>query len=153
MKTLCVYHSRTGLSKKIAEEIAAKTDAELLEITDGKDRSGIFGYMAAAVVGLKKTLPALAPYKTACPMAEYDRVIIVCPIWCENVSPIARAFMAENKFSGDVHTVVTHMSPLPYENKIDALHTLLGKAPNSYLSLQTHKFDYTMALNAFLETL
>lgn len=153
MKTLCVYHTRTGCTEKIAQAISKELNAELVEITDGKDVSGVWGYIKAAVAGLKKGLPTLCAYKTELPLAEYDRVIVACPIWCENVSPIARAFMKENDFSGEVHVVVTHMSPMSYEKKIDQLNVYLGKAPNSFLSVQTKKHDYTMALKSFIENL
>ena len=38
---LCIYYSRTGNTKKAMEEIAAALDAELAELRDDADRSGV----------------------------------------------------------------------------------------------------------------
>ena len=40
---LCIYFSRSGNTRAAAEQIAAALDAELAEITDGQDRSGLKG--------------------------------------------------------------------------------------------------------------
>ena len=40
---LCIYYSRTGHTKKAMEEIAEALDAELVELNDGVDRSGLRG--------------------------------------------------------------------------------------------------------------
>ena len=40
---LCIYYSRTGHTKKAMEEVAAALGAELLELSDGIDRSGALG--------------------------------------------------------------------------------------------------------------
>lgn len=151
MKTLCVYFTRTGLTKQIAGEIASATGADMLCITDGKDRSGFFGYIAAAVVGLRKNLPDLLAYTPALPMDEYDRVVVAAPIWCENVCPMARKFLQENSFRGEVAYVITHMSPLPYDKPIAKLANYAGKQPLAVLSVQTKNYDWTQDVRSFVE--
>lgn len=37
---LCMYYSRTGATRQAMTEIAQALDAELVELTDGVDRSG-----------------------------------------------------------------------------------------------------------------
>ena len=152
MKTLCVYFTRTNLTEKIAAEISRQLDAELLKITDGKDRSGVLGYITAAVLGLKKSFPKLKPYKTEYPLCEYDRIIIAAPVWCEDICPIARAFAFENRqnLKGDIYLVITHMSNISYEKKISAFETLINKKVKSFLSLKTKKHDYSIELQKFV---
>ncbi len=48
MKTLCLYYSRTNLTKEVMESMAQVLDADLAEYTDGKDRSGFLGYVGHA---------------------------------------------------------------------------------------------------------
>ena len=36
---LCIYYSRTGNTKKVMKAIASEMDAELVELTDGIERS------------------------------------------------------------------------------------------------------------------
>ena len=49
MKTLCLYYSRTNLTRVIMRRIAMLTDADLYEYTDGKERSGIRGYISSCI--------------------------------------------------------------------------------------------------------
>lgn len=155
MKTICIYHTRSGISKQIAEKIADKTGAEVLQVTDGKSRKGFFGYIAAAVVGLKKTLPPILPCTPACPLENYDKVIIVAPIWCENVSPVMRAFLAQNKncFQGELYYVINSMSGLSYQTQIDALCELTGKPYTDILQVKTHKNNWNDEVDAFVAKL
>jgi flavodoxin len=46
-KILAVYCSRTGTTRKIANEISSKLDCDVEEIIDLKTRAGPIGYMAA----------------------------------------------------------------------------------------------------------
>ena len=46
---LCIYYSRSGNTRAAAEEIAAALDAELAEITDAQDRSGLKGYFRSGL--------------------------------------------------------------------------------------------------------
>ena len=154
MKTLCVYCTRSGLTEKLALEAAAKTDAETVKITDGKDRSGGWGYFCAAVAGLRRKLPELLPFETALPLSAYDRVILAAPIWSENVCPLLRRFLADHgkELTGRVYLLITHMSDQPYAKKIERLNDLLGKAPDGVLSVSTVG-DHEAETAAFLETL
>ena len=59
---LCIYYSRTGNTRAVMEKIAELLDAELLEITDGKARKGVVGFVAAGLDAMKKTPEALMPW-------------------------------------------------------------------------------------------
>ena len=155
MKTICIYHTRSGLSEQIARQIADQLQAEVLTVTDGKSHKGFFGYIGAAVEGLKKKLPEILPCTPSCPLEEYDKVIIVAPIWCENVSPVMRAFLAQNKnrFKGELYYVITSMSGLSYLPKIDALRDLTDKPYSDILQVKTHKNNWTAEVTNFTEKL
>ena len=49
MKTVCLYYSRSGRTKSIMERMANMLDADLIEYTDGKDRSGFKGYVGSCI--------------------------------------------------------------------------------------------------------
>ena len=151
MKTLCIYHTRTGHSEQIARTLAASLGADLLPISDGKAYRGFFGYIAAAVTGLKKRLPDITPAAPPCPLEEYDKIILVAPIWCENVSPVLRAFLAQNRdrLRGALYYVIGSMSGISYLPRIEALAALAGKPYADLLQVKTHKNDYSQAVAAF----
>ena len=49
---LCIYYSRTGNTKKVMNAIASEMDAELVELTDGIERSGLRGWLRSGLVVL-----------------------------------------------------------------------------------------------------
>ncbi len=152
---LCVYTTRTGISKNIADIVAKRYNAELLEISDGKDYKGIWGYIAAAVAGLKRKLPEILPYTAERSLEDYEKVFIVAPVWCEKINPMIRRFLLDNKgkFGGDIYYIIDHMADLSYEDKIISLDNLTGKKCEEYLSLKSYKCDYEKPLNEFLRNI
>ena len=60
MKTLCLYYTRTNTTKAAMEHLAKLLDADLAEYTDGKDRSGILGYIGACFVSEKKVVSQIS---------------------------------------------------------------------------------------------
>ncbi len=152
MKTLCVYNTRSGISKEIAEFVADKLNAEMLCVTNGKKYNGFFGYIAAAFSGLKKKLPDILPYKTRYPIEEYGRIVIVAPIWCEDVNPVMRSFLLRNKykFKGEIYCIINHMSDISYSEKIENLCNYTGKEIANYLSLKTNKNDFLKNTEEYL---
>lgn len=153
MKSICIYHTRSGISKEIALQIANEIGAEIMSVSDGKEYKGFFGYIAAAILGLKKKLPTILLSKSECSLEEYDKVVIIAPIWCENVSPVMRAFLAQNqnRFQGELFYVITSMSGLSYQTKIDALCKLTGKPYDDLIQVKTHKNNWNDEVMDFVE--
>ncbi len=79
MKYLLVYYSRSGYTRKAAEEIARHLDCDIEEIIEKKNRDGAVGYL----VGIKdsvinKRVDIEPPQNDP---AEYETVIIGTPVW------------------------------------------------------------------------
>lgn len=97
MKTLVVYYSLSGNTKKIAEEIAKELKCDIEEIIDLKNRKGFFGYILAgfdAVFGRKTKIKEIHKKPVL-----YDLVIIGTPIWGSNMCPAVRTFISENEIN------------------------------------------------------
>ena len=154
MKTLCLYYSRTGHTKKAMEMLAELTGADLYEYTDGRDRRGVIGYLGACLDSVKKTYPKITILGNP-DMASYDRVLIGMPVWAEGPGVIGRALIRQykDKLPEDVYFVVTHMAKTDYMKKIRALDTLLGRPAKGYLSLRTKDHDFTEEINTFAANL
>ena len=93
---LCIYYSRTGNTRAVMEKIAELLDAELLEITDGKARKGVVGFVAAGLDAMKKTPEALMPFQTKHPLGQYDEIVLATPVWAGRCSSITRSFLIEH---------------------------------------------------------
>ena len=75
------------------EQIAELLEAELVEITDGKNRMGIIGYLGSGLDAMKKTPEELLPFETAKPLSAYTHVILATPVWAGRCSSITRSFL------------------------------------------------------------
>ena len=152
MKTLCLYYTRTNTTKAAMEKLAQLLDADLAEYTDGKDRSGVMGYIGACFASAKKTRVTI---KENVDLSSYDRVIIGMPVWVEGPCAIGRAFIGQYKDSlkGEVYYAVTHMGKGTYEEKIKAMDQLLGRPSCGQISMETKEHDYLKDIEAFAENL
>ena len=92
---LCIYYSRTGNTRKAMEEIAEALGAELVEITDGVDRSGWGGWMRSGLDSVRRTTRRTKPFQTEKTLSDYRLVIIGSPVWAGRCSSVARGFLKE----------------------------------------------------------
>ena len=94
MKTLCLYYTRTNMTKAAMEHLAKLLDADIAEYTDGKDRSGALGYVGACFASMKKTFPEIQIPKDI-QLDSYDRVLIGMPIWVEGPCVMGKALLSQ----------------------------------------------------------
>jgi len=90
-RILVVYFSRTGHTRTVAKQIAERLDADLEEIHDPTNRSGIFGYQRSGFQAFFRRLPPIAaaihdPH-------QYDMVVIGTPVWNMSLSSPVRAYL------------------------------------------------------------
>ena len=78
-KTLIVYHSRTGYTRRIAQHLADRLGADLDEIRIVQPMHGVLGYAACAIEAMAGLAPALRPMRHK--PADYDLVVVGTPVW------------------------------------------------------------------------
>jgi len=79
MKTLVVYYSLSGRTKKAAIEKAEKEGADLLEVRKKKPYSVFTAFVLGARAAMtQKTVEIEEPN---CDFTEYDKIILAAPIW------------------------------------------------------------------------
>ncbi|MBS3820546.1 MAG: flavodoxin [Planctomycetes bacterium] len=97
MRTLLVYYSRTGTTKKVAESLVYALTApqapDVEQLHDTKDRHGPIGFLRAVADAVGRKIvpierPALHP-------ANYDVVVIGTPVWADTMSSAVRAYLGE----------------------------------------------------------
>ncbi|HLF13144.1 MAG TPA: flavodoxin [Gammaproteobacteria bacterium] len=94
-RTLVVYFSRSGHTRKVAEEIAARCGADLEGIQDVRGRSGIIGYWRSAREALKKTAVETRPVTKDA--TGYELVILGTPVWASHLCSPMRAYLTANR--------------------------------------------------------
>ncbi|MFH1294805.1 MAG: flavodoxin family protein [Candidatus Aenigmatarchaeota archaeon] len=92
MKTLVVYHSRTGNTRKVAERIARALKADLDEIVDKSPKKGMFMLGMSAFFNMKASI------ETKKDSSSYDLVVIGTPVWAGRVCPPVKTYISKNTF-------------------------------------------------------
>jgi flavodoxin len=95
MKTLVIFYSRTDVTHKVAEELAQKLNADLEEIKDTQNRSGIFRWIKSGYQANRKKLTTLEPIKND--PEQYDLVVIGTPVWAGKMSVPVRTYLHQNR--------------------------------------------------------
>jgi len=97
MKTLIIYYSLTGNTKFIAETMAKKINADLLELFPEKNvkTEGFMKYVWGGRQVMMKIAPKLLPFDKN--PNDYDFIIIGTPVWAWNFAPALRSFFIQTK--------------------------------------------------------
>lgn len=94
-KQLVAYYSWTGNTAKVAKLLAETLSADIEEILEVKPRSGLLSFMATVVDSVPKRSPPIL--QATINVADYDVVILGCPIWASNMAtPMRTYIMQEN---------------------------------------------------------
>ncbi|MFA5362573.1 MAG: flavodoxin [Candidatus Omnitrophota bacterium] len=97
-KVLVVYYSRDGHTKKAAEALAKRFDADIEGLVDLKKRVGPVEFVTAGKDATTHQLTRIAPVKAD--LNAYDVILIGTPSWFSNVTPAVRTFVSQHTFAG-----------------------------------------------------
>ena len=135
MKTLVVFYSRTGTTKKVGEALAAKLGADIEEIKDIVNRRGAKGYLLSGRDAMRRKLTKLEPQvKNA---ADYDLVVIGTPVWAWNMSVPIRTYITEQKNNFKNVAFFCTMGGSGEVGTFSEMAEVIGKQPLGTLALKT----------------
>ena len=96
MKTIVVYYSYTGNTKKIAEQIAKTLKADIVEIETENTYTG--NYNSVVDQGKKEVetgfMPKIKPISLD--LEKYKTIILGSPVWWYTFAPAMKTFLNEN---------------------------------------------------------
>lgn len=83
-KTLIAYFTRTGITKKLAEDTAKQTGADLFAIEPVKEYSSSYLICVgqAKIENLQNARPAIKAKPQN--LQDYDTIVVMFPIWCSS---------------------------------------------------------------------
>ena len=97
-KVLVVYYSLTGHTKDIAEQIAAKTGADIFEIKTVETYSSPSVYMKSKQELTSKNYPELQGNLPN--VADYDTIFVGGPVWWYTMAPALYSYLQATDFNG-----------------------------------------------------
>ena len=90
-KTLVVFYSRSGTTRRIAVALSEALKCDLEEITEPKPRTGFLGYIRSLLEARRKRPSIIAPRKHD--VSSYDLVVVGTPVWAWSLSSPVRAYL------------------------------------------------------------
>ena len=152
MKTLVVYYSRTGTTRKVAESISKELKCDIEEVYDLKNRDGVVGYLSAGKDATLKKLTEIKDVKND--PSKYDLVIMGTPIWSWTMSSAIRTYLTVNK--NNFKNVAFFCTMNGSKGKtFEHMREICGKEPKALLGLTTKevKGNYLFKVKEFVDKL
>ena len=97
-KSIVYYYSRTGNTKRIAEQIAVTLGGDIEALQDAVEYSGAVGFFKAGRDAFRSAVHEIAPL--AHPPAAYDLVIVGQPVWAARPVPAVNGLLGNYDLSG-----------------------------------------------------
>jgi hypothetical protein len=94
-KTLVVFYSRSGTTRRIATALSAALGASIEEIAESRSRNGFLGYCRSVIEARRQLLPNILPAIND--PSSFDLVVIGTPVWAWSVSSPVRSYLSANK--------------------------------------------------------
>ncbi|GAA0178039.1 flavodoxin [Clostridium sediminicola] len=116
-KTLVIYYSRSGKTKKVAESIAKKLHADLQQIIDNKKRSGLFGFICSGRDAMNENLADIQEIHVN--INDYDKIIIGTPVWASRIATPVLEFIKKQKNNIKEYSLF-YTQGGPGDNKIES---------------------------------
>ena len=82
MKTLILFYSYTGNSKRFAENLSKKIGADIEEVKTEKRPGTIAAYVLGSFSAMRQKSVIIKPIQTD--LSQYDRFVLIAPIWAGN---------------------------------------------------------------------
>ena len=95
MKSLVVYYSRTNITKKLAENIANKINADIDEIIPKVNYQGKIGYARGGKDAMREKIVELETFKYD--PKDYDIVYIGGPVWGGKTANPVISYLKQNE--------------------------------------------------------
>jgi flavodoxin len=152
---LLAFYSRTGFTRRVAEQIAKRLECDICDIQERHPRSGGgTGWLRSALEALAGREPQLQEhgYDPAC----YAVVILGTPVWASRVASPVRAFIVRHPLGAARLAVFCTYGGAGADKVLDALGRLGGKDPVARLALTDDEIDSGVAgrqVDAFVDTI
>ena len=152
MTVLVAYYSRTNITKKVAEEIAEKLNADIEEINPKVNYKGKIGYVRGGKDALSEKIIDLEQIKHD--PSNYEIVYLGAPVWAGKSATPMISYIKENEGKFNNVKFFATAGSSGFESTFEQMEKFVGKAAQKTLALTTKevkKGEYSAKLESFLE--
>lgn len=91
MKTVIIYFTFGGATKREAERLAAELNAPLYRVKEAHNRSFLGAFIPGGFLAMRRKIVAIQPFDID--LNDYDKIIIGCPVWAGYPAPAFNAIV------------------------------------------------------------
>ena len=149
-RTLIVFYSNTGTSRRVADLLASKFKWPCGEISETRSRTGAAGMLRCVMDSLLKRHPAIR-YEGP-DTRGFETVVLVAPIWLAELAGPMRSFVREHARGLKRVAVISVMGGQGATNAFAEIDRILGRPPILSTSFTARVVDdgsYSSALEVF----
>jgi flavodoxin len=130
---LVVYYSRTGITAKVAREIASQCGAAIDVVREERSRAGRLGIARSILDSVTHRRPAICPAEKD--PSDYDTVILGTPVWAGHMSAPIRSYLERYRDRLRRVGLFCTMGGADGQHALDEMAALAGKRPFAALAL------------------
>ena len=142
-RILIVSYSRTGKSQIVSDTLAEHLNADAVGLVDKKDRSGLWGYIGAAIDTKSAKFTTTEPARID--LSPYSEIILISPVWSFKLSVATRTFMHNHQLEGKNVLLFTTASADIYQyDKYDDQASFIKRKLKSFMKKKREAFKDTI---------
>ncbi len=138
MNTAIVYYSFGGATRRYAEALAAKRDADIYEVKEAKKRGMISAFFNGCPAAMHQKGSALAGKFPD--LSPYETILLACPVWAGFPAPAFNT-VANQLPSGKKIEIYLTSGSGNAEKCHEAVKALVEKSGSTVVSLSDVKTD------------
>jgi flavodoxin len=154
VKTLVIFYSRTGRTRKVAEQLSALLGADKEELLESESRKGVKGFLMGGRDAWKGNLSKLGSQQND--PATYDLTVLAGPVWAFTMCPAIRTYLQANCEKIKRAAFICTQGGSGAVRAFAEMEKALGKAPANTLTLIDKDIDRDLIapqVNAFAQSL
>jgi flavodoxin len=138
-RTLIAFHSRTGYTRRVAQALAGRLNADLDEIQIVQPLDGRIGYLMCAIEAMTGLAPALRPARRN--PANYELIVVGTPVWFWSLSSPVRSWLEQHPLRGRRFGFFCTMGGSGASCVFSTMTKLAGDRAIATLALTDHQVD------------
>lgn len=155
MRSLVVYHSHSGNTRRAAERVAQDLGADVIEVRSTRYGAGAISYIRAAFDSWRGRLPDIEAVGGS--PEQYDFVMLMGPVWAGHASTPLRAYLARNRSKFKRAAFVLTCGGWCQPTAFEEMGTLSGVNPEMTFALREQEIKgesvLPPALSSFLSSI
>ncbi len=123
-RVLVAYHSESGHTRQVAEEIAAQLSADIERIQPMRRLRSMVGRVLYALIHREIALEAAKH-----DVGAYDLVVVGSPVWAARATPVARSYLRAHGAALPAVALYVTLSGSGAERALNGMSDLVGTPP------------------------